>query len=349
MKLNTMTLRHHVSRNGTLIGLFTLASLFTDLNGRFLTMDNGRLILQTAAPIAIVVFPLALLLISGSVDLSIGSLASMGAVVGASLMGHTHSTLIGVIGALAFGAAAGGLNGGLVAYLELNPIVVTIGALAVWQGIARYATNGATLTDVTSAFGSFGTSRPLGIPAEVYVGALVVLIVWWVLNHRPVGRHIYAVGGNERAAYLMGIPVKRVRFILFVVTGSAAAGTGLMYAAQLQAAPPDLGLGLELNALTIVLLGGVSFTGGSGRVAGVLAGLLFVGVLQDGLVITGASEFLQQVFVGAALILAVALNATVARLALITRGMPTPPSRSALDDPEPLRDLLPEETPSARH
>jgi len=320
MKRNATAFRYHAARNGTLVGLMVLIGLFTVLNDHFLTTRNATAILQSAAPLAVVVIPLALLVITGSVDLSIGSIASMGGVIGASLMGHTDSTLAGVVGGLAFGAAAGGINGGLVSYLGLNPIVVTLGALAVWQGIARYATNGATLVDVTPGFGKFGTAKLFGIPAEVYVAAAVALVAWWVLNRRPFGRHIYAVGGNERAAYLMGVRVKRVRFILFTVTGMAAAGTGLMQAALLQAAPPDVGLGLEFSALTIILLGGVGFAGGTGRVAGVLAGLFFVGVLQDGLVITGTSEFLQQVFVGAALIVAVALDASVARLGRRTWG-----------------------------
>jgi ribose/xylose/arabinose/galactoside ABC-type transport system permease subunit len=136
-----------------------------------------------------------------------------------------------------------------------------------------------------------------------------------VLGKLPYGRRLYAIGGNRRAAFLIGVAVERVQFWMFLQVGLAAALAGLMLAAKLSAATPITGQGLEINALTVVLLGGVAFTGGMGRISGVVAGLFFVGVLRNGLVVTGTSQFLQQVILGLTLVAAVAIDDAIRRIA----------------------------------
>ncbi len=304
-----------IARNGTFIGLLALIVLFTSMNERFLSWENAEVIGLQVAEIGVIAVPMALLIIAGAVDLSVGSLATMGAIVCTSATTHSGSPLIGLAAALGFGVAAGSINGFLVSYLRLNTIVVTLGFLAVWGGLALYFTNGSTLTGLPESFTKFGNDKILGVPLQIYVLVVGAALGWWLLNRRPVGRHIYAVGGNERAAFLMGVRVSRVRFLMFVYVGIAAAFAGVMMAAQLHAAPPTVGKGMELNVLTVVLLGGVGFAGGTGRVSGVIAGLLLVGVLRNGLLITGTSQFLQEVFVGATLVIAVALDETLERLA----------------------------------
>jgi ribose transport system permease protein len=149
----------------------------------------------------------------------------------------------------------------------------------------------------------------------VPIAGILVLVAfalgWWVLVRSRRGRYVYAVGGNERAAFLMGINVKRLRFLLFVLVGFAAALAGILLCVKLGAATPTAGRNMEIQALTVILLGGVAFSGGSGKMGGVLAGLVFVGALQNGLIVIGTSPFLQQVFVGLALLFAVALNDSV--------------------------------------
>lgn len=298
--------------NPTFIGLVLLVLVFSLLNDRFLSISNARVIGLQVAELGIVVVPLALLLICGSVDLSVGSVASAGGIVAAKVMTDSGSTLLGVSAGLGFGVLAGIINGVLVAYAGFNAIVVTLGFLSVWAGVALYMTSGKTLFEFPPSFGKLTEFQLLGkIPLAGIAVFVAFALGWWVLVRSRRGRYIYAVGGNERAAFLMGVNVKRLRFLLFVLVGSASALAGILLSVKLGAATPTAGRNMEIQALTVILLGGVAFAGGSGRMGGVLAGLVFVGALQNGLIVIGTSPFLQQVFVGLALLFAVAMNDSV--------------------------------------
>jgi ribose/xylose/arabinose/galactoside ABC-type transport system permease subunit len=307
--------RYAVARNGTLLGLVILVVFFGVENSHFLTWANAKNIGQAVSELGVIAIPLALLVITGGVDLSVGSVASMTGILAAKVMVSTGSTLAGVLAGLGFGLGAGVLNGFLVSYLRLNSIVVTLGALSVWGGMALYLTEGQTVAGLPESFTNFATTTIFGIPIEIFVLIAVIVIGWFVLNRLPYGRRLYSIGGNERASFLMGVPVRRVRFLMFVGVGLAASVGGLMFTSKLAAATPITGQGLEINALTVVLLGGVAFAGGMGRISGVVAGLFFVGALQNGLVVTGTSQFLQQVFIGLTLIAAVALDDTIRQFA----------------------------------
>jgi ribose/xylose/arabinose/galactoside ABC-type transport system permease subunit len=314
VKKNMQRTQYLLARNGTFVGLVGLIIYFTLTNERFLSLSNAEVIGLQAAAIGVIAIPMALLVISGSVDLSVGSVLSMAAIICAAAT-KSSGPVIGLLAALGFGAVAGAINGYLVSYLRFNAIVITLGFEAAWGGFALYCTNGQAIAGLPHSFTKFGTETLLGIPLQIYALAVACLIGWWILNRRPIGRHVYAVGGNERAAFLMGVRVSRVRFKMFVYTGMAAAFAAVLLVNRLQAAPPTVGVGMELNVLTVVLLGGVGFAGGTGRISGVIAGLLLVGVLKDGLVITGTSQFLQQVFIGLTLVIAVALDDTLQKLA----------------------------------
>jgi ribose/xylose/arabinose/galactoside ABC-type transport system permease subunit len=321
--------RYALARNGTLLGLIILIVFFSVENSHFLTWSNAKNIGQAVSELGVIAIPLALLVITGGVDLSVGSVASMTGILGAKVMVSTGSTLAGVLVGLGFGLGAGVLNGFLVSYLSLNSIVVTLGALSVWGGMALYLTEGQTVAGLPESFTNFATTSIAGIPIEIFVLLVVIAIGWFVLNRLPYGRRLYSVGGNERAAFLMGVPVRRVRFLMFAGVGLAASIGGLMFTSKLAAATPITGQGLEINALTVVLLGGVAFAGGMGRISGVVAGLFFVGALQNGLVVTGTSQFLQQVFIGLTLIAAVALDDTIRQFAhRAWTGGAEPPARA---------------------
>lgn len=325
-------LQYAFARNGTLIALGVLVLFFYVENSRFVGWDNIKTIGQAVSELGVMAFPLALLVISGAVDLSVGSVASMAGILGAKVMVSSGSTTLGIGVGLVFGCGAGALNGILVSYLNLNAIVVTIGALAVWAGMAEYITGGETVAGLPNSFTHLG-EIVYGVPIGVYVLAAAGVVCWFILNRLPYGRHLYAVGGNERATFLMGVPVRRVRFFMFVQVGAAAALSGLMIASKLAAADPIAGQGMEINALTVVLLGGVAFAGGTGRVSGVVAGLFFVGALQNGLVVTGVSQFLQQVFVGLTLIAAVALDDTLRKF--VRRSWAEKPAAGSGGPPQP--------------
>ena len=307
--------QYALAKNGTLIGLILLIIAFYIANPNFLSLANARNIGEAVSALGVVSIPLALLVISGAVDLSVGSVASLAGIVGALVMLATGSTILGIAAGLGVGLGAGMINGVLVSYFRLNSIVVTLGALSVWGGLALYITGGRTVAGLPEAFVGLGLIRVFGVPLEIVIliGAIAYGLI--LLDRLPFGRRLYAVGGNRRAAFLMGVPVQRVQFLMFLQTGLAASLAGLMLASKLSAATPITGQGLEISALTVVLLGGVAFTGGMGRIGGVVAGLFFVGVLRNGLVVTGTSQFLQQVLLGATLIAAVAIDDTIRRFA----------------------------------
>ena len=304
------------AKNSIFVALILLIAFFAVMNPSFATVRNGVNILLQVADLGLVVMPLAMLLIAGVVDLSIGSIASCAAVVSALTMSNTGSLLLGILAGFGFGIIAGGINGFLVAYLGLNPIVVTLGFLSVWGGSAMLLTGGRTVTrgELPESFSSMTVWGIGPVPLRLILFILAVLLVGYLLNRHRIGREIYAIGGNERAAYLMGVKVARVRFGLFVLTGFMAALAGISLAVKVQSVSPAIGVNMEMNALTVVLLGGVAFAGGSGRVSGVVAGLLFYGVLRSGLVFLQASPFVQTVVVGLTLVIAIALDESIQRV-----------------------------------
>ncbi|MGE0649299.1 MAG: ABC transporter permease [Alphaproteobacteria bacterium] len=308
--LTTQGLKNFLAKNGTFIGLLILIVFFYFANENFLSLANARNIGEAVSALGVVAIPLALLVICGAVDLSVGSIASFSGIIGALVMVNTGSTILGALAGLGVGLVAGVINGILVSYMRLNSIVVTLGGLSVWGGLALYVTGGRTVAGLPDAFIDLGLIRVFGIPLEIFILAGAVIYGFFVLNHMPYGRRLKAVGGNSRAAFLMGVPVQRVQFLMFVQVGVAASLAGLMLASKLAAATPITGQGLEINALTVVLLGSVAFAGGIGRISGVVAGLFFVGVLRNGLVVTDTSQFLQQVLIGVTLIAAVAIDDT---------------------------------------
>lgn len=314
--MNTERLKIFAAKNGIFLALIVLIAVFSIMRPNFFSFANGQSILMQATELGIIAIPAAFLIMSGTIDLSVGAVASAAAITGGMAMAGTGSTLLGFAVAIGAGMAAGALNGFLVSYLRLNSFVVTLGALSVWGGFALLLSGGKTIprSELPDAFRAIGTFKVGPIPIQIIALIAVIALGWYVLNHTKFGREIRAIGGNERAARLMGIDVKRSRFLLFVASGAFAAFAGLLLSAKVQSANPTIGSGLELEALTVVLLGGVAFEGGVGRISGVVAGLLFFRVLRAGLVFLQASPFLQTILVGATLIIAVALDSSIQKM-----------------------------------
>ncbi|MDR2348886.1 MAG: ABC transporter permease [Bifidobacteriaceae bacterium] len=281
------------------------------LNPRFLTLSNLEAVSLQIAEIGLVAIPMAFVIMSGSIDFSVGSVASVSAIVFAMVASSTQSVALGMAAGLAMGLGAGAVNGFLVAFANLNPLVITLGFLNVWGGVALFLNNGSTVTGLPPVSRDIAQFTLFGVPTSILVLIAAVVVSWVVLAKRPFGRHLLAVGGNPTAAHIMGLSVRGVRMRLFLVSGLGAAVAGMLLAMKLQAAPPTLGSGMELTALTVVLLGGVAFEGGYGKISGVVAGLLFVGALRNGLVLLGVSQFLQTVVVGLTLVAAISLDKTV--------------------------------------
>ncbi|MFT4231442.1 MAG: ABC transporter permease [Leucobacter sp.] len=333
--MNIERLKIFAAKNGIFLALIVLIAVFSILRPNFFSLGNAQNILMQASELGLIAIPVAFLIMSGTIDLSVGAIASAAAITGGLTMSSTGSTSLGFAAALVTGVIAGALNGFLVSYLGLNSFVVTLGALSVWGGFALLLSTGKTIprSELPDAFRSMGTLKAGPIPIQIVALAIVIAIGWYVLNRTKFGREVRAIGGNERAARLMGIDVKRSRFLLFVASGAFAALAGLFLSAKVQSANPTIGSGLELEALTVVLLGGVAFEGGVGRISGVVAGLLFFRVLRAGLVFLQASPFLQTILVGATLIVAVALDSSIQKM---IRSSWAKLGRSATEKPQPV-------------
>lgn len=303
-----------LAQNGSFVVLAVIVLTFTLLNLRFFSVGNFQVIAVSMAEVGMLAIVFALLVMSGGIDLSVGSVASAGAVVSGLVMVNTGSAAIGLLAGLGVGLLAGLLNGTLIALFGLNPIVATLGTLSAWGGLALYLTDGSTVAGLPDSFRKFGSMSLGPFPVQLLHFALVIVVAWFVLNRMPLGKQILAVGGNARAAHLMGVSVAKTRFGLYVATGVTAALAGILLSARLNAAPPTLGLAMEVTVLITVLLGGVAFEGGSGRIGTVVAGVLVIGALRNGLVLIGVSQFIQTILIGCTLVFAVALDRTFQRV-----------------------------------
>jgi ribose transport system permease protein len=295
-------------RNAILIGLIVTIAVFTLLTDKFLTVDNVKNILVQLSYTTVVAVPMALLLISGRVDLSVGSTLALGGVVAGLLMTSGVNTIVACFAGIAAGAVIGVINGILVAYLGFSTIIVTLGALTAIRGFVLSISPG-PLLGFGEDFLKLGEGEIVGIPYLVLIAGAVLLAGAVVLAQTPRGRHIYAIGVNEEAARLSGVRVKRVLLTSFILTGAAAGLAGVMLSARLGSAPSgSLGVGFELDVLTAVLLGGVAFAGGRGTMRGVAFGLLFIGVIRNGLVLLNVPSTMTLMLTGLVLVLAAGLD-----------------------------------------
>ncbi|MFJ9712082.1 ABC transporter permease [Streptomyces sp. NPDC101234] len=303
-------------RRQPLIAVLAVMVLAFQLStGSFLAPANLRGIATDAATLAIVAVPSALLVISGYLDLSVGSTLALGGLVAGWLAGQEQSPAVAVLGALVAGAAVGAVNGVLCCYFGLSAFIVTLGMLTAVRGLAQQLFP-LPLSGFGTGFAWLGGARIAGVAAPVVIAALVLVAGSLFLALTPAGRHVFAIGVNREAAHLSGIDVRRTPFALFVVTGVAAALAGAIKASVLDSVVAGTsGVGFELAVLTAVLVGGVALTGGSGSIVGVLLGVLFLGCLQNGLTLLDVPTFWQQMAQGSALVAGAALAYLVPRAA----------------------------------
>jgi ribose transport system permease protein len=296
---------------------FVAMFIFFAVRGEgFFSIGNIENVALQSSVLCIIAVGVGLVMIAGYIDLSVGSVMGFSGVAAGGLMIQMQwsplwASLIGV----AAGAGAGLVNGILVAYLRFSALIVTLGMLTIVRG-ATFAITQETFYGFGAGFSDLGSGDFLDVPIPVWIAAAVCIVVGIFLKFTAGGRHVYAVGVNQEAAYFSGISVRRIPFLLFVLSGAAAGLGGIITIARIDAAPSgSLGVGFELNALTAVLLGGVSFAGGRGSVFGIVLGVLFLGVLQNGLAIMNVSFANQQIANGLALVVATALEAGAAWLA----------------------------------
>jgi ribose transport system permease protein len=302
-------------RHPLLVVLVAMTAGFQAGTGSFLDPANLRAIATDAATTAIVAAPLALLIICGYLDLSMGSTLALGGLAAGWFAGGLHQSLpVCVLAAVAAGAAVGVVNGVLCCYLNLSPFIVTLGMLTAVRGLDQQLAP-LPLSTFGPGFAWLAGARLAGVPAPVVIALLILAVSAAFLAFTPAGRHVFAIGVNREAAFLSGVNIRRTPFALFVLTGAAAGLAGAVKASALDSvAAGTSGLGFELTVLTAVLLGGVALTGGSGSILGVAFGVLFLGALQNGLTLLSVPAFWQQMAQGVALVAGAALAVAAPRL-----------------------------------
>ncbi len=316
-----------------LIALGVVLAFFSVMAPNFLSTANFLIMFKHVAITAILAIGMSFVILTGGIDLSVGSIAGLGGMVAGALIlnGLTIAPLgvvvypsiaMVVVIVLLLGGLAGFANGVLVSRFKVAPFIATLGMLYVARGAALLLSNGATFPNLTgredlgnTGFPWLGAGTVLGLPVTVLIMAAIALVAAFVARDTPFGRRVYAVGGNERAALLSGVRVDRVKIAVYVISGVCAALVGLVVSSELVAAHPASGETFELSAIAAVVLGGASLSGGRGTVGGALIGACVIGVLGDGLVMMGVSEFWQMVVKGLVIIAAVVLDQLQGRLA----------------------------------
>ncbi len=280
----------------------------------FFTGDNILTLLRQASFNAIMAAGVSVVIITAGIDLSIGSVWALSSVVMAFVcvnkgLAWTLSVLVG----LAVGLACGIVNGWGVTLLRIPPFVATLGMMSIARGLAEVITGGFQISGLPDAFQWWGQGDIFGVPVPVIVAVGIIVLTWALLRFTRLGRYIYAVGGNEAAAHLSGVPVNRVKLFAYAYCGTLAALAGLLATARMGSVRPSDALGYELDAIAASVIGGISLMGGQGSVLGTAIGAALIGVLRNGMVLLDVSAFWQKVVIGIVIIIAVALDYLVWR------------------------------------
>lgn len=297
-----------VLRNGPLGGLIALVVVMAVLSRDFLNGQNLLNVGVQASVTAILAFGVTFVIVSAGIDLSVGSVAALSATVVAwAATKEGLPVWVAVLLGLAVGAVAGLLSGALVAYGRLPAFIATLAMLSVARGLALVVSGGSPIA-FPSSIGRLGDTLGGWLPVPVLVMIAMGLVAALVLARTYTGRAMFAIGGNEEAARLSGIDVKRRKLVIYALSGLFAAVAGIVLAARLTSAQPQAAVGYELDAIAAVVIGGASLSGGSGKASGTLIGALILAVLRNGLNLLSVSAFWQQVATGLVIALAVLLD-----------------------------------------
>jgi len=300
--------KFNVRDAGTLIGLVIIVITFSFLSPVFFTVPNLLNILQQSSINGIIALGMTLVIISGGIDLSVGPTAALSAVLGATLMVSGVPVPLAIMATLGVGALCGVFSGMLVAYAGLQPFIVTLGGLSLFRALALIFTNGNPIFGIPMEFRSVINSTIFGVPAPIVIVIAIAAILWTVMNKTPLGEYILAVGGNEEAARVAGVPVKRTKVTVFVSSGVLASLASLILIGRLGAAEPTMGNLWELDAIAAAAIGGASLMGGIGSVIGTLIGAVILGSLRNGLTLLNIQAFYQLLATGLIIIIAMLID-----------------------------------------
>lgn len=292
----------------SLVGLIILCAVVSIIAPRFLTAGNITNVLTQVSVNAVIAVGMTFVILTGGIDLSVGSVLAITGAVAASLVKANVSVFVVVLVVIVLGALIGYINGFVIARGKIQAFIATLATMTIFRGVTYVYTQGNPISGLGNSFMVLGNKKIAGIPLPVIFMIIVVLIGAYVISQTKFGRYVYAIGGNEDSARLSGISTKTIKNYVYMISGITAAISGIIVTSRIGSASPNAGSGFELDAIAAVVLGGTSLAGGEGNISGTIIGAVIIGVLNNGLNLLNVSPFYQLIVKGLVILLAVLVD-----------------------------------------
>ncbi|QGQ48123.1 ABC transporter permease [Metabacillus sediminilitoris] len=308
--MKSKTVSTNLQKLGPFVGLIIIIITLSIVSPNFMTVDNILNVLRQVSINALIAFGMTFVILTGGIDLSVGSILALSSAVTASMLASGMDPILAILIGLIAGAIMGAINGFIITKGKVAPFIATLATMTVFRGLTLVYSEGRPITGLSSSelFVLMGKGYVGWIPVPVIWMLVTYGILYFILKKTTFGRKVYAIGGNEEAAILSGIRANRVKVWIYSLTGLLSALAGIILSSRLNSAQPTAGASYELDAIAAVVLGGTSLSGGRGWIFGTLIGALIIGVLNNGLNIMNVSSFYQQVVKGGVILLAVLLD-----------------------------------------
>lgn len=288
-----------------LLGFLLVFLIMVVVSDSFLTYNNLSNIGRQVSINAIIAVGMTFAILTGGIDLSVGSVMALSGTLMAGLMAGGYSIPVAIFAGLLLGCLLGGFCGAMIAYAKMPAFIVTLAMMTIARGLALIYTGGYPIAGLDQAFSFFGRGNVGGIETPIIITLIVYAIAYVVLTHTPFGRHVYATGGNYEASRLSGIKVNKILFLVYTISGFTSALAGLIITSRLMSGQPNAGVAFEMDAIAAVVLGGAAMNGGKGTIIGTLMGALLLGVLNNGLNLIGINPYVQNVIKGVIILIAI--------------------------------------------
>lgn len=292
----------------SLIGLVLLCVVITFVSPAFMTLSNISNVLTQVSTNAIIAVGMTFVILTGGIDLSVGSTVAISGALAASIIKSTNNIFLAVLAAAIVGIAIGIINGLLISKGKLQAFIVTLATMTIFRGATLVFTSGTPISKLPEKFVEIGNGKLGFIPIPVVITVIVLIISIYILTQTRFGRYLYALGGNEDSARLSGINTTKIKTLVYVISGFASSIAGIIIASRIGSASPNAGTSFELDAIAAVVIGGTSLAGGEGKITGTIIGALIIGVLNNGLNLMNVSPFYQSIVKGLVILIAVLLD-----------------------------------------
>ncbi|MCA5013747.1 MULTISPECIES: ABC transporter permease [unclassified Enterococcus] len=307
---NTKKKKFALGSLGPLLALIALVIVVTVLNPSFITPNNLLNLLRQVSINALIAFGMSFVILTGGIDLSVGSTLALSGALTAGLIANGISPILAMLVGMVLGAFLGLINGLLITKGKMAPFIATLATMTIYRGATLVYTDGNPITGIGESFifQFMGKGYLFGVPFPIFVMLIFFLLLYVLLHKTAFGKKTYAVGGNLKAAEIAGVKTDRVQMIIYTISGLMASISGIILTSRLNSAQPTAGQAYEMDAIAAVVLGGTSLSGGKGRLFGTLIGALIIGTINNGLNLLGVSSFYQQIVKGLVIIIAVLLD-----------------------------------------